>query len=379
MGETVAMLARAGRQANAAFGSASGSGRFDETVSFGKNPGGLRMFSHAPDGLQARAPLVVVLHGCAQAAQGHAAAGGWVELADRLGFVVLAPEQATANNLNRCFNWFSPDDIGRGKGEAASIAEMIDEAVRVHDLDPEQVYVTGLSAGGAMAAVMLAAYPERFAGGAIIAGLPYGVAHNLHEAMRVMNTADGRTPSELGDLVQRAAPNSPRRPLRLSIWHGDADTVVSPSNARDLAAQWLAVSGLDDAPVSRDELPGRSRATWGSASPKAAAVELNLVHGLGHGTPLSTGGEDGIGSTAPFMLEAGISSTLDIARFWGLKPSPAYRRQEQAATKASAGNASATATPADVAAQVLGAIEKHVPEEVQDVIARALRTAGLTR
>ena len=102
--------------------------------SFAPNPGNLRMFRYLPRGLKAGAPLVVVLHGCGQTAGGYGQAAGWCELADALGFGVLAPEQKAVNNPNTCFNWFNPEDITRGQGEAASIAAMIATLVQAHRL-----------------------------------------------------------------------------------------------------------------------------------------------------------------------------------------------------------------------------------------------------
>src|SRR5579862_1531219 len=173
---------------------------------FAPNPGNLRMFRYLPRGLKAGAPLVVVLHGCGQTAGGYGQAAGWCELADALGFAVLAPEQKAVNNPNTCFNWFNPEDITRDSGEAASIAAMVRTMVATHRLDAGRVFITGLSAGGAMAAVMLATYPELFAGGAIIAGLPFGAAQNVRDALESMRSAPLRTPSQWGDLVRAASP-----------------------------------------------------------------------------------------------------------------------------------------------------------------------------
>jgi len=105
-----------------------------EVRGFGFNPGRLRMLVHVPEGLAPNAPLVVVLHGCTQRAGSHARAAGWVALADRLEFVVLAPEQASENNPSRCFNWFEPGDIARNSGEAASIHAKIRHLMRAHAL-----------------------------------------------------------------------------------------------------------------------------------------------------------------------------------------------------------------------------------------------------
>jgi len=146
--------------------------RLRELTGFGANPGNLRMFAYAPKDLPPKAPLVIALHGCTQTAAEYDHGTGWSSLADSLGFAVVYPQQQPANNPKNCFSWFLPDDIARGHGEARSIREMVEYAIATFAADRRKVFVTGLSAGGAMASVMLATYPEVFAGGAIIAGLP---------------------------------------------------------------------------------------------------------------------------------------------------------------------------------------------------------------
>ncbi|RYE75458.1 MAG: PHB depolymerase family esterase, partial [Oxalobacteraceae bacterium] len=275
LGDTTAFLKQVRKYADAGMSGSAGPTRCREVSDFGENPGGLRMLAYAPVGLPAGAPLVVTLHGCTQYGEAYAAGAGWLDLADRLGFAVLAPEQVQGNNPSRCFNWFSSEDVRRGGGEVCSIANMIAAMVRDHHLDPDQVFITGLSAGGAMTAAMLAAYPELFAGGAIIAGLPYGSAATLPDALKVMQSGDGRSSAVLSELVRKAAPAS-KRPLRLSIWHGDADHTVHPSNGRDLAKQWTAAHGLKGAgeTIGHD---GYNRQTWTGRSvvavrPQKAAI-----------------------------------------------------------------------------------------------------------
>lgn len=379
LGETTAMLARL-RRAAPPPSTTAGRGALVETVAFGTNPGALRMFSYAPRGLAADAPLVVVLHGCTQTAEGYALSGGWIALADRLGFAVLAPEQTAANNPNRCFNWFEPSDTATGRGEAASIAAMVGVAIQTHDCDPRRVFVTGLSAGGAMTAVMLAAYPDLFAGGAIIAGLAYAVARGVPDALRVMGRGDGRNAVALGSLIARGgAP-----PLRLTIWQGDADYTVNVANAQDLVRQWTAATGLAETAGEIARLGNRTRSVWREGG-GGSIVELNIIHGMGHGTPLSTKSDGDVGKPAPFMLEVGLSSTLEIARFWGLS-------EQRAGAELSRPGLDNTTTgemarpsplsdgkPTGVAAQVLDAVSGHVPAQVRDVIAKALRSAGLMR
>src|SRR5690606_28447556 len=144
--------------------------------SFGTDPGNLSMYEYVPDNLPAGAPLVVLLHGCAQDAAAYHQHSGWAEQAEEAGLALVYAEQSTANNATRCFNWFEPGDVARGSGEAQSVASMVDHAVAEHGLDADRVYVSGLSAGGAMAGELLAAYPDLFAGGSIVAGIPVGCA-----------------------------------------------------------------------------------------------------------------------------------------------------------------------------------------------------------
>ena len=148
------------------------------------------MFAYVPEQLPRAPALVVVLHGCGQTAAAYDFGTGWSTLAKRYGFALLMPEQQRANNANTCFNWFNPGDIARGRGEAASIRQMIARMVADHEIDPRRIYITGLSAGGAMTSVMLAVYPEVFAGGAIIAGLPYGIASNVPRSTRRHDAVD---------------------------------------------------------------------------------------------------------------------------------------------------------------------------------------------
>jgi poly(hydroxyalkanoate) depolymerase family esterase len=344
------------------------------TLAFGPNPGALKMLTYRPRRGGKGLPLVVVLHGCAQSAETFARQAGWLALADRYGFVVVAAEQSGANNPNRCFNWFEPQDSRRGEGEAASIAAMVAHAVRTQGVDPKQVYVTGLSAGGAMTAVMLVAYPEVFAGGAVVAGLPYGVAQGMMGAMQAMQGGGHRTPTELGDLVRSAEPA--RLPARIAIWHGDADYTVRPQNAADVARQWADLHGLSGEAGMSETLSDRTRTVWRVGDSGETVIELNLVHGLGHGTPLSTRGEDGVGSAGPYMLEAGISSSLEIARFWGLAEAAA---PTMTATPGPVANVANIKQPMLVAVgdQVMSTLSGRVAPAVQHVIETALKRAGL--
>src|SRR5262249_9794647 len=125
-----------------------------EVKDFGANPGALKMFSYLPPTMPKRPALVVVLHGCGQNAAGYDHRAGWSTLAKRYGFALLMPEQQGANNANTCFNWFNPEDATRDSGEAASIRQMIAKMVKDHHIHRRRIFITGLSAGGAMTSVM---------------------------------------------------------------------------------------------------------------------------------------------------------------------------------------------------------------------------------
>ena len=189
-------------------GDESASTRLRPFAGFSPNPGQLKAWIYIPKSAPPRAPLVVVLHGCTQNAAGYDQSSGWSRLADEHGFVLLYPEQQQSNNANLCFNWFSSHDAARGRGEARSVREMVSGVQVQYGTDPERVFVTGLSAGGAMAAVMLATYPETFAGGGIIAGLPFGVARSVPEAFDRMRGHGLPRPAVLGELVRSASSHS---------------------------------------------------------------------------------------------------------------------------------------------------------------------------
>lgn len=311
LNETIAALRR--RQNSYAPKSPS---RMREVPHFGTNPGALRALFYAADIAPNRMPLVVVLHGCTQNAEDYAERGGWLALADRYGFAVLAPEQTRANNPNLCFNWFQAGDIERGQGEAASIAQMVRHVTEWQSLDPQRVFITGLSAGGAMSAVLLATYPELFAAGAVIAGLPYGAATTMPAAFTAMSQIPHRSGEDWGDRVRAASPHAGPWP-RISIWHGDADTTVRPGAGEALVRQWTNVHGIEHQRADGEDHDHRSQRRWASSSGETL-VEYHVVRGMGHGAPLSASGPDACGSAAPYMLDIGISSSLECAREWGL-------------------------------------------------------------
>jgi poly(hydroxyalkanoate) depolymerase family esterase len=341
--------------------SVSSGSRLQKYDLFGSNPGNLNAWLFVPDGANTRRlPLVVVLHGCTQTAQGYDNGSGWSELAEAYGFAVLFPEQRRANNPNLCFNWFEPAHTRRDAGEALSIAQMIEAAIDRYPVDPAQVFVTGLSAGGAMTSVMLATYPEMFAGGAIMAGLPHGAAGSVQEAFQQMS-AHKPSARTSGQSLKNASKHQGSWPA-VSIWHGTADAVVSLTNADAIVRQWREVHHLPDTPTEDGTIDGYPRRAWRDATGKLL-IEEYRVTGMGHGTPLSTTGECGCGQTGAFMLEAGISSTIHSARTWGLL----------GARRVSVGKV----VRPEPASSADGAGQPHVA--IKKVIEDALRAAGLMK
>lgn len=369
LGQTISALNRVRRDAAATPSPARG-GRLVERP-FSPNPGELRMLVHVPEGLAPGAPLVVVLHGCTQAAEAYAEGVGWLSLADRFGFVVLCPEQTAANNQNRCFNWFQAGDVGRDKGEAASIAAMTRRAIADHAIDPARVFVTGLSAGGAMTAVMLATWPELFAGGAVIAGLPYGAAANMSEAFGAMMQPQALTDAAWGDKVRGASDFKGPWPS-ISIWHGEDDKTVRPASADALVRQWTNVHHVSGGPAQARTPDGRLFEVWMSRAGEPL-VEHHRFPGMGHGAPVAPGGPGGCGSAGPFLIDVGTSSSLDIALGWGIVPAEPRVGASRTAKAPPRGQADKGASAAPRPS--IG----PASDRVTTVIENALRAAGLLK
>jgi len=286
-----------------------------EVTGFGSNPGSLTMKLFVPSNLPARAPLVVVLHGCRQTPESLDTGAGFSKFATQRGFVLLYPQQNETNNAQRCFNWFRPSAVARDRGELMSVRQMIEHTCRHHRVDRSRIYVTGLSAGGAMTSALVATYPDLFAGAAIFAGMPFGAARDAITAMRAMRSGIKREPREWGDLVRNVSPNTKEWPP-ISVWHGTADSVVNPLNGRALVTQWLEAADLDEA-------SGRTKhASWGTLEEWKRGDRLQLafysVHGLGHGLPRRFSNQKERAADA-YVLTSDMSAPLELMRAWGLR------------------------------------------------------------
>ncbi|WP_086867049.1 extracellular catalytic domain type 1 short-chain-length polyhydroxyalkanoate depolymerase [Streptomyces viridochromogenes] len=289
-----------------------------EVTGFGSNPGALRMFRYVPDGLPAGRPVVVALHGCTQNAAGYGTGGGWLQLADRWKFSVVLPQQQSANNLSSCFNWFQTGDIARGQGEAASIAQMVDRQLADTSGDASRVQVTGLSAGGGMTAVMMAAYPEKFAAGGIVAGLPYGCAQAAGSPYVCMYVGATQTARQWGDRVRAARPGYTGPWPTLVAFQGTADYTVKPVNMTDLTRQWTDAHGTDQSADASDTVAGFPHQVFRDASGRAV-VETYSLTGMGHGQPVDPGsGGEQCGTAGAYLLDVNLCAAYRMGRAWGL-------------------------------------------------------------
>ncbi len=190
-------------------------------------------------------PLVVMLHGCKQDPDDFARGTGMNALAREHGFLVLYPAQQQRANAQRCWNWFKHNHQARDRGEPAILAGMTRDVIARHNVDPDRVYVAGLSAGGAMAAILGDAYPDLFAAVGVHSGLPTGSATDVQSAFAAMNGSGRR---------ERRTPRHGETPPTI-VFHGDADTTVHAVNGERV----IEASGLSGQPGAQREQAANGR------------------------------------------------------------------------------------------------------------------------
>ena len=284
-----------------------------------------RVLVHRPARLDptTAAPLVCMLHGCTQDAASFAAATRMNDAADRHGFVVVYPQQERARNPQACWNWFSPPHQARGAGEPAAIATVVRELIGTTSdcaIDARRVYVAGLSAGGAMAAIMAATYPDLFAAVAVHSGLAYGSATGVRAAFTAMARGGG-DPAARGRAAHTAM-GEHARPVPSLVVHGTADATVAPVNGDQVLEQSMTANRLAapercafDLTRPTDTTRGRvegghryERSRW--IDRRGALMHERLrVDGMGHAW---SGGPSGASYTDP----RGPDATDAIWRFF---------------------------------------------------------------
>ena len=244
-------------------------------------------------------PLIVMLHGCTQSPEDFAIGTGMNALAEKFGCLVAWPAQPHGANAQKCWNWFRPEDQGRDRGEPALIAGIVRDVLRDYPADPGRVYVAGLSAGGAAAAIMAAAYPDIFAAVGVHSGLPVGAARDVAQAFAAMRS---------GSAGQGAALTVPT-----IVFHGLADTTVHPGNGEALIAQALrGRTGLKQTCSAADSALGRGcRIIRHTDAKGCSVVEHWQIAGAGHawaggaqaGSYTDPQGPDASGEMLRFFLQ----------------------------------------------------------------------------
>lgn len=218
-------------------------------------------------------PLVIMLHGCTQSPDDFAAGTQMNLLADELGFFAAYPQQSRSANPSGCWNWFNADDQKKGAGEPALIAGITQQIMSDHSVDSDRVYVAGLSAGGAMAAILGINYPDLFAAIGVHSGLPCGAAADMFSAFKAMKKGGGGKPSR-----------SSGHMIPAIVFHGDSDNTVHPSNGDELIAQLGGTSITNSSTGITGKSAGGlnyTQSTHSNAQGKAISEQW-VVHGAGH-------------------------------------------------------------------------------------------------
>ena len=280
-----------------------------ELKEFGANPGDLSATLFTPE--NAGKSLVVLLHGCGQNADWLAEHTGLLAAARKRGFSLLMPQQDKANNMQLCFNWFSPADHLIDQGETASLINMI-HTVR-SNANIEQVFIIGLSAGGAMATSLIAQHPTTFDAAGIIAGVGFPCADTLVKALSCMKIGSTYSIELLAEQVQQIHKGPVKWP-DISLITGTDDAIVSPENSKQMFQQWQIILDANKR-ASTEALPEGVLAERMQHDSNAPFIELIMVNGIGHGWPINSQAENA-GKAAPFVLESPINVTDYLIDAW---------------------------------------------------------------
>lgn len=286
-------------------------------VSFGTNPGDLRMYKYIPEGVPLSPAMVVSLHHCFQLADDYIEEAGWKALADRYKFVLLMPEQNPLNDLSRCFSWYAKEG---GKGEVESIRQMVEKMIAEYGVDRRRIFATGLSSGGSLTLRLLATYPDLFAGGGALGSVTFGCTSVALGVFPCQFVGESHDPQEWGDMVRAASSHRGPWPI-VSIWHGDRDSLAAPDNAVASVEQWTNVHATDAVPDRVESGNGYVRRVYEDATGRPVVEYWELL-AHGHSTPVDFArgcgnGRDGFGD---FVADIGLCSSFEMLKFWGLVP-----------------------------------------------------------
>ena len=281
--------------------SARSSSSFDRHT-FAGAPGTLDYLVYRPGNVNGPVPLIVMLHGCTQSAEDFARGTQMNTLADEIGFIVAYPEQPRSANMQKCWNWFRPGDQGKASGEPAVIAGITREIMASELIDPARIYVAGLSAGGAAAAIMAEAFPELYAAVGVHSGLACGSARDMPSAIAAMQ-GKGKA----------RRPSSSQVYVPVITFHGDRDMIVHPVNSQKIHAAWESSPTLSR--LRRQSSEGVSEG--GKAYSKTELLDADgrsmseswLLKGAGHAW---SGGS----SAGSFTDQAGPDASREMVRFF---------------------------------------------------------------
>lgn len=295
-----------------------------EIENFGENPGNLRMFVYKNLSLNNNSPLplVLVLHGCGQTAEDIARLTGWNKLADKNEFILIYPQQKVANNINACFNWFKDSDVDKGEGESESIYQMMEYAFKHFTIDKQKIFITGVSAGGAMSIAIAATHPDLINTAAIFAGGPYKLATTPMQGFNSLIGNRELTQKELVEKVREQNESYKIPYCKLIVYQGQHDPIVNPKNAELLIKQW---TGLHNADTLADKVEKRfahvddiTRSEFFNKNGQTV-VTFYDINNLGHRLLINPGNNDDQGGeTGVFAVDKDFHSTYQTAIDFGL-------------------------------------------------------------
>lgn len=250
-----------------------------------------------PDGYTGAEPLpvVLILHGCANDPNLMAGLSRFNDLADSEGFIAVYPRQNVTANPTRCWNWSNPVHQSRGAGEPSILAGIVANVKSTYNVDAQRVYVTGISAGGAMTSILLACYSDVFAAGAVHAGPMYKAATTVSGSSYVMLFGSVYSPTTHGNLAWQCSGSPSPRPLPVAVFHGSSDSAINPVNGTQVITQFLQTNDRADDGLDNNSVGSAATSTTAGAVPGGRTYTVKdytyggrllarhyLINGMGH-------------------------------------------------------------------------------------------------